>query len=839
MNDAQRVKKLLRERVEDLARYLFPNGTRAGNCWCVGDVRGVPGRSFKIRLSGDKAGMHGDFNGAGNHSRNLLNLWMEVRQVDFPTALREAAEWTGYKLHSANGKKPFPSKPKSTAAFRTLDEAVAWAERKLKMCATRRDWYQDRSGNQHFVVVRFDGADWKDFRPFHQNGSGWLVSDPLGKLPLFRLPELLAKASDRIFVVEGEKCACELATLGVLVTTSAHGAKSACKTDWQPIAGREVVILPDNDEEGRGYAQTVAGILSRLSPPAVAKIVELPGLPPKGDCVDWLDRRDAQTPEQIRSELFSLAENAPQTASPDPVAKRGYKVAENDDEVPGRKSAATRLIELASAFHFFHDPQDRPFVRLKINAHTEVWPVESSKFRKLLAGLYYKRTRKAINRNALADAITTLAGRACHDSPEEPVFLRVAPRGNKILIDLCDPEWRVAEVTPNGWRILETSPVAFMRTGSMQPFPHPVHDGSIEPLWELLNVTEEQRPLVAGALLNAFHPHGPYFVLNIVGEQGTAKSCAARIVRQLVDPNENPLRSPPKEERDLLAQAASNRCVALDNLSSLSAWLSDALCRLVTGGGHSARTLYTDLEEISLAVKRPVILNGIEDVATRPDLAERVVQIELETIPDDKRISERQLWQKFDKERPTIFSALLDALVCALRELPNVILQSVPRMADAALWATAGETALGWKRGTFMAAYGRNLNEGAIASVEAHPVGVAIRQLLEKENEWSGEPTELLEVLNRHVSDEQRRAHAWPKNARSLGHCLRRLAGALRRAGITMERDKGTRRMIHLRMAREKTSETPATSGKSLAKDVQDVSDDLSPQLHDPSRPAT
>src|SRR5262249_44291534 len=153
----------------------------------------------------------------------------------------------------------------------------------------------------------------------------------------------------------------------------------------------------------------------------------------------------------------------------------------------------------------------------------------------LLAGLYYKRTRKAINRNALADAITTLAGRACHDSPEEPVFLRVAPHGENILVDLCDSEWRVVEVTPSGWRVMRKSPVAFVRTGSMQSLPEPVPGGSIKSLWDLLNVTEAQRPLVAGSLLNAFHPHGPYFVLNVVGEQGTAKSCAARIIRQLVD----------------------------------------------------------------------------------------------------------------------------------------------------------------------------------------------------------------------------------------------------------------------------------------------------------------
>src|SRR5215510_751688 len=165
------------------------------------------------------------------------------------------------------------------------------------------------------------------------------------------------------------------------------------------------------------------------------------------------------------------------------------------------------------------------------------------------------------------------------------------------------------------------------------------------------------------------------------------------------------MRSPPKEERDLLVQAACNRCVALDNLSSLPLWLSNGLCRLSTGGGHSARELYTDLEEVSLAVKRPVILNGIEDVATRPDLAERAQQIELESIPDDKRISEKELWQEFAKQRTVIFSGIINGLVCALRELPAVTLNLLPRMADAALWATAGETAFGYKRGTFMAAY--------------------------------------------------------------------------------------------------------------------------------------
>ncbi|MBA3351416.1 MAG: hypothetical protein H0U23_03155 [Blastocatellia bacterium] len=377
----------------------------------------------------------------------------------------------------------------------------------------------------------------------------------------------------------------------------------------------------------------------------------------------------------------------------------------DDEEKPTPKSAATRLVQFAEEFAFFHDPQSRAFVCLDLNGHSEIWPVNSLQFRNLLAKEFYHRTRKAINRNALADAVTTLQGRALFDCPEKPVFLRVAPHDEGILVDLCDPQWRVVEITCDGWRILEKSPVGFIRTGSMRSLPEPTPGGSINPLWDILNVTPGQRPLVAGALLNYFHPAGPFFVTNLVGEQGTAKSCAARILRMLIDPNETPLRSPPRTEQDLLVQAASNRCVALDNLSTLPPWLSDSLCRLATGGGHSARSLYTDAEEFTLSVKRPVILNGIEDVAARPDLAERALQIELETIPEDRRMTEKELWRKFEAARPQIFSAILDAIVCALRELPKVKLDSLPRMADAALWATAGETAFGLEGGTFMDAY--------------------------------------------------------------------------------------------------------------------------------------
>jgi hypothetical protein len=315
VNNAGRIKELLREHVAELAPHLFPNGHREGSHWCVGSINGEPGKSFKICISGEKAGLWGDFDPSGNplgkHSRNLLNLWMARFNLDFKTAKHQATQWLGEPLTRSNNGTQSTSKTRPT--FRTLDDAIASVERWLNKRATRRDWYHDRNGNEHFVVVRFDGNGGKDFRPFYRNRTGWVMSDPPGKLPLFRLPELIARPNERVFIVEGEKCACDLATLGLLVTTSGHGAESAHKTDWSPLAGRECVILPDNDAGGRTYAQTDAGILNHLSPLAVIKIVELPGLPEKGDCVDWLDARDSQTPEDITAELLALVKNAKAT----------------------------------------------------------------------------------------------------------------------------------------------------------------------------------------------------------------------------------------------------------------------------------------------------------------------------------------------------------------------------------------------------------------------------------------------------------------------------------------------------------------------------------------------
>lgn len=209
------------------------------------------------------------------------------------------------------------------AVYQTFEAAVAAAERQTQGKHAGTWTYHRADGDEHFRVARFDLSDGKKtYRPFHRDAEGWVQADPPGLLSLYGLPRL--PSADRLYLHEGEKCVEAAAKIGLASTTSAHGCNAPEKSDWTPMAGHQVVMLPDHDANGRTYTQTVAGILSRLDPPASVKIVTLPDLPDHGDIVDFIaDRRsDAKDDAAIRAEIEALAEQAPGWEPGPPPAPR-------------------------------------------------------------------------------------------------------------------------------------------------------------------------------------------------------------------------------------------------------------------------------------------------------------------------------------------------------------------------------------------------------------------------------------------------------------------------------------------------------------------------------------
>src|SRR5262249_44434638 len=205
--------------------------------------------------------------------------------------------------------------------------------------------------------------------------------------------------------------------------------------------------------------------------------------------------------------------------------------------------------------------------------------------------------------------------------------------------------------------------------------------------------------------------------------------------------------------RDLFVAANNGHVLVFDNVSGLPAWISDTICRLATGGGFSTRQLYTDQDEMLFDAQRPVILNGIEDVVERPDLADRSLFLALEPNPKSKRPLERELMVEFDHSRPLIMGALFDAMARGLRYLPDTYLHELPRMADFAIWVTACEAAL-WKKGTFVGAYTGNIEEATHNLIEDDIVASAIVEFMCGHGSWQGTAGELLSALSGLVGEK-------------------------------------------------------------------------------------
>lgn len=201
------------------------------------------------------------------------------------------------------------------ATFTTAAEAVAELERQHGPRAAV--WtYKSAGGEPVGLVVRWDTATGKVIRPVSKTPAGWIIGGMPEPRPLYRLPELLAQPGERVHVAEGEKCCDALAGMELLATTSPHGSKSAGKVDWTPLAGREVVILPDHDEAGEKYAADVVGILAKLSPPATVRVVRVceawPDLADGGDIADVVARgEDASAVKAKLTALVDAAEPKP------------------------------------------------------------------------------------------------------------------------------------------------------------------------------------------------------------------------------------------------------------------------------------------------------------------------------------------------------------------------------------------------------------------------------------------------------------------------------------------------------------------------------------------------
>ena len=231
--------------------------------------------------------------------------------------------------------------------------------------------------------------------------------------------------------------------------------------------------------------------------------------------------------------------------------------------------------------------------------------------------------------------------------------------------------------------------------------------------------------------------------------------------------------------------------------------MADCLCRLATGGGFATRKLHSDADEVLFKATRPLILNGIPDLAERADLADRAIILTLPTIPETARSFESDFWERYEKARPRILAGLLDASAHALAHSASVRLSERPRLADFARWVTAAEPALDWPEGAFLAAYQANRRESEAIAIDNNMVAALVLTFMQQGTEWRGTASELIIALRKRFPVETDSAETFPRKPNHFGSELRRVMPLLRRQGIGVDylrEGKSRQRLIVLKV---------------------------------------
>lgn len=444
------------------------------------------------------------------------------------------------------------------------------------------------------------------------------------------------------------------------------------------------------------------------------------------------------------------------------------------------------LTALTSDVDLFHTPAGEAFASVLVRGHRETYPVDSRSLKEWLSASYYRVNRKALPDNKRDAILAILSANAKYDGACRDVYVRAAEHEGDIYIDLGDADWRVVKISKlKPFEVLTDSPVKFTRPKGMLALPVPEKGGSVNALRLFLNLKDDdQFRLIIGFLLAAFRPQGPYPILEVNGDQGSAKSTASKVLRALVDPNVAPARSL-LNERDLMLAANNGWLLLFDNVSNISKSLSDAMCRVSTGGAYATRKLYTNDEETLINAQRPMVLNGIGEFVTESDLLDRTIVLELPTLGSERRRDEKDFWTEFEAAKPKILGALFDAVSASMSQLPFVADRpDWPRMADFAKWVTAAEAKLGWQPGAFMDSYQANRREAHARVLDDNPLAHTIMKLASEQ--WTGTATELLDRLrSEEVVNLPSTPQSLTKRLKEIGPNLRsqNVAIAARREG--------------------------------------------------------
>lgn len=475
-----------------------------------------------------------------------------------------------------------------------------------------------------------------------------------------------------------------------------------------------------------------------------------------------LDRDDVQ--ERVLA--LALATEAPES--------------EETESNKGGNSQADRLVQLAETLFEVFPGDDGETYAIRRDGPRFALSLTGShlSLRQNLAKEFYKRENSVARSSSLSDAMLVIGGLA-EEQARRQVHLRSAKLAHGYEIDIGDETGRCIFVDAQDWEVRDRATVHFYRTALTMPLAEPERGGDLDEFWQVMNVAERDRPLVLAYAVTALLPDRESPVLMSTGPKGTGKSSTARCLVGVVDPCIGDTRTPPTRPDQWSVTAAGSRIVALDNVSGISTWQSDAYCRASTGDAYVARLLYSNRSLSAVRFRIALIITTIDAGAIRDDFGDRCVLVESPEISRSKRVSDYEIKRKLAKLRGRLLGALLDLVSKVLAELPKLELKELPRIGDYYYVLAAVDRVLGTNG---IAAFDEQAQRVVADVLESDITSMALLEFMDGRSEWRGTCKELLTALW-----PERLPKGAPTEARGLSSVLRRMASTLRVAGLHVE----------------------------------------------------
>ena len=465
--------------------------------------------------------------------------------------------------------------------------------------------------------------------------------------------------------------------------------------------------------------------------------------------------------------------------------------ARDDDSAAKETTQAQMLITIieSSGVKFFQSDNGDVYAAIFVNNHAEVWTLNGKNFSTWASGVFYKSTGIVLRKDTIQQAISIFEAKAKFDSPET-ITLHTRVAGNSVAIwyDLTNPDWQTVKVIADGWELVDNSPILFKRHGHQTAQVIPRRNGDVRKILRHINLAG-YKTLFLCWLISCFVPGIPHTMAIFHGEKGAAKTTITALTKMLIDPSALDNITMPKDFNNLILALQKHWYLPFDNVSSISTETSDALCRAISGSGIQQRKLYTDSDDIVYTFMRCLAINGINNVATRPDLLDRSILIELERIAEADRRELSEVLSAFEADRADILGGIFNTLSKAMAIYPTVKLGSLPRMADFTRWGYAIGEALGGLGQEFLDQYTHNRKVQNDEVIASDPVATLLVDFMRERESWTGRFVELFNDLYdlRDTLGKSIKFKTFPPDPTRLSKWIRGILSNLEAVGLNIE----------------------------------------------------